>query len=331
MKRSIISGFLAAVFTILIPVFFTGTDKTFALDMPAPVPVTSEAASDSVPERTVNAIVIHRNQPLSLDESTTVPVEIHGSTQSMSLRDYLIGVLAGEMPADFEPEALKAQAVATRTYTLHRLEGGLPLSDDPAVCQAFSSITASVDRWGSQQEQYIRKLTEAVAATDGQVLTYDGKLISATYFSCSGGKTESAQAVWGSSVPYLVSVDSPGEEAAEVYESQVVVDMDTFLSTLAVESPTVSDPVYTPGGGVDTITIGGTPFTGTQLRSLFGLRSTMFTITPEEDTVTFHVQGFGHRVGMSQYGAQAMAEQGYDYRDILTWYYTGVTLETYQQ
>ena len=236
----------------------------------------------------------------------------------------------GEMPASYELEALKAQAVAARTYTLHRLAGGGTLSDDPSVCQAFIPMDRAQDKLGTDWETLLGKLHQAVDETDGQVLTYNGQLISATYFSGSGGKTESAQAVWGSDIPYLVSVESPGEETTSDYESTVTVPLSEFLNTLEITAPTVSSVSYTTGDGVDTIVIGGKTFTGLQLRSAFQLRSTRFQMTITEDAVTFDVLGNGHRVGMSQCGAEAMAESGSSYQDILLWYYTGVTLTQWQ-
>ena len=148
---------------------------------------------------------------------------------------------------------------------------------------------------------------------------------------CGMGAKTAAQAVWGGSVPYLVSVDSPGEEDASGFSSTVTVDREEFMDTLGVSSTGVSAVTYTDGEGVDTMTIGGETFTGVELRQMFSLRSTRFTMEVAADTVTFSVQGFGHRVGMSQNGARVMAEQGSTYEEILRWYYTGVTLEIWQQ
>ena len=186
------------------------------------------------------------------------------------------------------------------------------------------------EKLGEDWDALLQKLHQAVEETDGQVLTYNGQLISATYFSGSGGKTESAQAVWGSEIPYLVSVDSPGEEENSDYESAVTVPLSEFLDALDIAKPTVSSVTYTAGDGVDTMVIDGKTFTGLQLRSTFGLRSTRFELTVTEDQVIFDVLGNGHRVGMSQCGAEAMAQNGYDYQDILLWYYTGVTLTQWQ-
>lgn len=327
MKSRILTGLFASLMAVLLPLPLLGMTPENAAS-PAEVPV-SEAPSPEATPRSIQEIIIHENQSPSIDQQLLLSVLIDGEETEMTLKEYLVGVLMGEMPASFEMEALKAQAVAARTYTLRRLEQGGTLSNDPSVCQAFGDISSAQEKWGEDWETFTERLYGAVEKTDGQVLTYNGALISATYFSCSGGKTESAQAVWGSEIPYLVSVDSPGEEDASGYESTVTVDMSEFLAALDISNPSVSAVTYTPGGGVDTLTMDGRDFAGTEMRSLFGLRSTMFSMSIEADTVTFYVQGYGHRVGLSQYGAQAMARQGSSYEDILKWYYTGVTLENY--
>ena len=269
----------------------------------------------------MEAILIHRAAESSYDREFALSVSLDGVAQTMNLEEYITGVVLGEMPVSFDTDALKAQAVATRTYTLQQLAAGKSLSDDPSVCQAFvPADTASAEN--------LQKVQKAVRETAGEVLTYDGNLITATYFSCSGGKTEDASAVWGGNVPYLKSVESPGEEFASVFESTVTVSPEEFQNTLGISDTGISAITYTPGGGVETITFGDTTFYGTDLRDLFSLRSTMFSLEITGDAAVFSVRGNGHRVGMSQYGAQAMAEQGNDYRDILKWYYTGVEITT---
>ena len=339
MTNSIRSGLLAATAAIALPLLICGMGRrTSAASAAAAVSPSSSAAptaaisQPSPSQRRVQEIIVHENQPADVgfhDESQMVTVSIGGTDQEMPLHDYLTGVLMGEMPASFSMEALKAQAVAARTYTLHRLADGGVLSDDPTVCQAFIPLENAQEKLGSDWERLLAKLHDAVSETDGLVLTYQGQLISATYFSGSGGKTESAQAVWGSEIPYLLSVDSPGEEETSDYESTVTVPLPEFLSTLGIDDPGVSSVSYTTGGGVDAIVIGGSNFTGLELRKLFGLRSTRFSMTVTEDSVLFDVLGNGHRVGLSQCGAEAMARNGNSFEEILCWYYSGVTLEPY--
>ncbi len=347
MKSTIVSGFLAAAAAVSLPLLICGMGKptpdSISASAPSPAIAVQETPqptlSASAAPRTVQEIIVHHSvesdaQPQEAayfgDHTQAVSVTVDGTPEDMTLHDYLTGVLMGEMPASYDLEALKAQAVAARTYTLHRLAGGGTLSDDPSVCQAFIPMDRAQDKLGTDWEALLGKLNQAVEETDGQVLTYNGQLISATYFSGSGGKTESAQAVWGSDIPYLVSVESPGEEETSDYESTVTVPLSEFLETLQITAPTVSSVRYTAGDGVDTIVIGGKTFTGLQLRRTFQLRSTRFQMTIAEDAVTFDVLGNGHRVGMSQCGAEAMAQSGSSYQDILLWYYTGVTLTQWQ-
>lgn len=255
-----------------------------------------------------------------------------GFVAELPLDSYLTGVLLAEVPASFHPEALKAQAVVSRTYTLRKLAHskhvGADICADSSCCQA----------WRSQKDmplESIQAAAEAVRATDGLVLTYDGSLIEATFFSCSGGRTEDAVAVWGSDVPYLQAVDSPLEDAPHNADT-FSISTGEFAQAIRQASPEADlsgDPsdwfgsvTATPGGGVDTVEIGGVRFTGVELRSLLGLRSTVFAVNLSGDTFSFETRGYGHRVGMSQYGAQAMALTGSSYSDILLHYYTGVSL-----
>ena len=342
MKNSIISGFLAAAAAVSVPLLICGMGSRMSSPAPASAAQVQSSAADVSPSptgRTIQEIIIHHSalsegkaeaSSVTGDRNQTVTVTVSGAPEDMTLHDYLTGVLMGEMPASYQSEALKAQAVAARTYTLHRLSGGGSLSDDPSICQAFLPLEQAQEKLGEDWEALLQKLHQAVEETDGQVLTYNGQLISATYFSGSGGKTEAAQAVWGNEIPYLVSVESPGEETTSDYESTVTVPLSKFLEALDITQPTVSSVTYTPGDGVDTMVIDGTAFTGLQLRSTFHLRSTRFQMTVTEDQVIFDVLGNGHRVGMSQCGAEAMAQSGYDYAEILLWYYTGVTLTEWQ-
>ena len=300
------------------------------VDTPAAMP-----SATPEQERRIQEFVVHQSSntaettAASVDAETQVCVLVSGEETEMTLRDYLVGVVMAEMPAEFQLEALKAQAVAARTYTLSRLAQGGMLSDDPAVCQAFIPPERAQEKLGENWENLLWKLRCAVEETDGEVLLYDGALISATYFSCSGGTTEDAAAVWGGDVPYLVSVDSPGEEMADAYESEAVFSYAQLEEMLEIDTISVGDVTYTDGGGVAEISIGGKTFSGTQLRKRLGLRSTKFTMELAPETVTFYVLGNGHRVGMSQYGANAMAQAGKSYEEILKWYYTGVELREY--
>lgn len=257
-------------------------------------------------------------------------IEDQNDVLKMELDDYILGVILGEMPADFETEALKAQAVAIRTYTLRSVEKGTKhlegyLCTDASCCQAYSDPK-------DFPEEVIDKFRTAVKETADLVITYNGELIDATYFSCSGGLTEDAFAVWGADIPYLRSVDSPGEENAERFESILAFSRQEFLTRLGIsESIKLSDSsfvvTYTRGGGVSRMYLADNCFTGVELRSLLELPSTAFTVTVKDDMVYIKSKGFGHRVGMSQYGADAMAISGNGFEEILRHYYPGTVLE----
>lgn len=267
--------------------------------------------------------------------SRDILVRTGETAESKKLETYLVGVVLAEMPASFEEEALKAQAVVARTYTMRTSSTGGKHGDgsvctDYACCQAYIDPEQYRSQGGTQES--IDKITAAVVATAGQVLTYEGKLIEATYFSCSGGSTEDAVAVWGTDYPYLQAVDSPGEEHAAHYTDTVSFTPKQFQSALGVTlsgSPEewFGTVTYTEGGGVDTMEIGGKNYKGTQLRQLLSLRSTAFTVSVGEN-ISITTKGFGHRVGMSQYGADAMALSGKDYTQILEHYYPGTVLTT---
>jgi len=251
-----------------------------------------------------------------------------GETEDMDMEAYLTGVVLAEMPASFETEALKAQSVVARTYTLKVMEAGA--KHGGAVCTDHTCCQAYMDpAQYTGGEENLQKVRSAVLATAGQVLTYEGALIEATYFSCSGGSTEDAVAVWGTDYPYLRATESPGEERAAHFTDSVTFSAAEFAERLGISHVNVGSATYTAGGGVNTIRLGGKAFKGTEVRTLLGLRSTAFSISVEGQTVTVTTRGFGHRVGMSQYGADAMALEGADYGTILAHYYQGTELTNF--
>lgn len=278
---------------------------------------------------------------VSADEQTVIRVKIgEGRVEEMSMADYLWSVTAAEMPASFELEALKAQVVSARTYAYRKMEVGearhtdADVCADIACCQAFITPEQTAALWGEQAAQYTRKIRSAVEQTDGEVVTYQGQIIQAVFFSSASGSTEDAVAVWGNSVPYLVAVDSPEGEGVPNYHTTVVLTAEEFREKFLAAYPQadlsglptgwIQNKSATQSGRVAEITVGGVSVKGTELRTLFGLRSTCFSVETGEDSVTFRVTGYGHGVGMSQYGANTLAQQGKTYIDILKWYYTGV-------
>lgn len=265
----------------------------------------------------------------------------------MDLGEYLLGVVRAEMPASFQPEALKAQAVAARTYTLYKLQTGgnhgdaADICTDHTCCQAYIAEERARENWGEDADVYEKKIEEAVTATDGEVILYGGVPILAVFHSSSAGLTRAAGEVWLSDLPYLQAVSSP--EAAERvpnYYSRVEFPAEELRQKLLAAFPEadlsgplegwLKDARTDSAGSVSTLSVGGVEVKGTSLRTALGLRSACFTWEAQEGTLVFFVTGYGHGVGMSQYGADAMAAEGADYREILTHYYTGVTVEPYR-
>lgn len=263
-----------------------------------------------------------------------------GQITEMDLNEYLWGVVAAEMPASFSQEALKAQAVAARTYALHRgptsNHPDADLCTDYTCCQAWIAKDTAQGNWGDNALAYTNKITTAVADTGNQVILYDGQLIDAVFHSSSGNTTQDAVEVWGNSVPYLQSVESPEGEDVPNYQSEVTMTAQAFKEAFLAaqadaqlgEDPAawISDLQRTDGGSVHTITIGGVTVTGAQARQIFSLRSATFDVSYADGSFTFAVTGYGHGVGMSQYGADTMAKAGKTYQEILLHYYTGVTV-----
>ena len=262
-------------------------------------------------------------------------VEKDGSVTVMQLEDYVRGVVLAEMPATFEMDALKAQAIAARTYVLRRLisadkhrQGAV--CTDYTCCQAYLTDAAYLETRGNQNG--LAKIARAVWETAGLVITYEGDFIEATYFACSGGYTEDALAVWGEEIPYLQAVSSPGEKKGEVYNKEHFFTPAEFAACLGRDlagSPKLwfGDVRTTPGGGVAYMVIGGITYSGVELRKLLGLNSTLFELRADDKGILVRSRGWGHRVGMSQYGADAMALSGSDYRQILAYYYPGTVID----
>ena len=262
------------------------------------------------------------------DEKIFLQVLHENEGIEMSLRDYLIGVVGAEMPQSFPQEALKAQAIAARTFTLRQADRRKHANAD--ICTRSDCCQS----WQAEQSE---QSANAVEQTDGLVITYDDQLIEATYFSCCGNRTEAAAAVWGSDVPYLQSVESIGEEAAPRYTDCVSFDATYFAETLKANYPSIALSAspetwfgkisYTKGGGIDSAVIGGVTISGMELRKLFSLRSTDITFSAHDGQINITTYGFGHRVGMSQYGAKAMAEKNRTFLEILTHYYQNVQIQ----
>ena len=288
------------------------------------------------PSETVTTTTLGQPAGTTGERRITV-LDRSGTVAEISEDAYLTAVVLCEMPAEFEPEALKAQAIVARTYALLRMENGgkhenAAVCMESSCCQGYKTIEEYLSAGGKERD--VEKIKKAVLETKNMVLTYNGDLIEATYFSCSGGYTEDALAVWGTDIPYLRATPSPGEEGAARYTDTVTFSTKEFVNKLGCDIPEnatnwVENIRYTAGGGVESVSMCGKTFSGTTVRQLLGLRSTAFTITVVGDTVSITTKGFGHRVGMSQYGADAMAAGGSSCEEILRHYYQGTELSEY--
>ena len=301
------------------------------------------AGGERVPE-TREGDAQERSAQGQRDSAVLLTVQDGETVESMALDQYLRGVVRGEMPASFELEALKAQAAAERTYVYYQLAAGRkeahPDADvctDPGCCSAWLSEEAAREKWGEDFDGWESRIEEAVAATDGQTALYDGQPILAVFHSSSAGKTAEAGDVWSGDVPYLRSVDSPeGEETVPNYYSAAeftAAEAKTLLAQAHPELTFSGGPDKWFGaaerddsGRVSTVEVCGAPLRGVEVRRIFSLRSACFTVDAAADKVTFRVTGYGHGVGMSQYGANELARQGKTWQEILMWYYADITV-----
>ncbi len=323
---------LSAAETVFSENAYTETEQTSA-DMSA---VSETAAETDAPEKDDEDII------KVLDYTC-------GQVLELSMRDYVIGAVLAEMPATYNIEALKAQAVAARTYAYRQREKqrlspdpllmGADISNDSSRYQAYFTPARAKEFYGSGYEIYSEKAAEAVDLTDRMILVYEGEPIVAAFHSMSSGRTESAETVWGSAVDYLVPVDSSGDEDAPSYIEEKILSENEcreILENSVNGAELSSDPENwivisqrSASGAVTEMTAGGAEISGGEFRSIFSLRSANFTVSYKDGEFTFTTKGYGHGVGMSQFGANTMAENGKNFKEILYHYYTGAELEEY--
>ena len=252
----------------------------------------------------------------------------NGSVINLNMTDYLIGVVSSEMPASFNLEALKAQSVLARTYALKAKQTGKKLTDTVST-QSYIDIDQMKNKWGNSFNTYYNKIKNAVENTNGEYLSYNGNYIEALYHSTNNGKTESSLDVFGNYYPYLISVSSEYDKNASSYLRTINMPLDTISNKLGLSlnnNSVISILSYTDGGNIKEININGNNFSGKKVRELLGLRSADFDISISDNNANITTRGYGHGVGMSQYGANGMANAGYGYKDILSHYYPGTTL-----
>ena len=252
----------------------------------------------------------------------------NGSVINLNMTDYLIGVVSSEMPASFNLEALKAQSVLARTYALKAKQTGKKLTDTVST-QSYIDIDQMKNKWGNSFNIFYNKIKNAVENTNEEYLSYNGNYIEALYHSTNNGKTESSLDVFGNYYPYLISVSSEYDKNASSYLRTISMPLDTISNKLGLSlnnDSVISILSYTDGGNIKEININGNNFSGKKVRELLGLRSADFDISISDNNANITTRGYGHGVGMSQYGANGMANAGYSYKDILSHYYPGTTL-----
>ncbi len=261
----------------------------------------------------------------NFEESVTI-YRKNGQVITITLEEYLVGVVGAEMPAAFNIEALKTQAVISRTYALRSKEVGRKLTDTVDT-QVYLDNNELKNKWGSDYDKYYSKIKNAVDSTTGEAIYYNGNLIDAVFHSTSNGKTEDPKYVWGSDIPYLKSVDSNWDINSSSYLREDVKDLENVLNILGVSSSDFNIESRDESGRVLKVSVGDKSYTGVELRNLLGLRSADFDIEIIDNTIKFTTRGYGHGVGLSQYGANGMANSGYNYKDIIRHYYTGVSVK----
>ncbi|OEF99809.1 stage II sporulation protein D [Vulcanibacillus modesticaldus] len=319
--------FLLGASMILIPIFFV-----IFLN----VPVANETAFDTAFIKKIE---------LELDPSKNVPISVYRANskkiETYPLEEYVRGVVAAEMPTEFELEALKAQAIAARTYIVKRIaekdfsdvpEGAVV--SDTVKHQVFLSDDELKKIWGIAYTERISKINKAINETIGQVITYQGKPIDALFFSTSNGYTENSEDYFEKEVPYLRSVASPWDNQSPKFQTSLTISYDVIKSKLNVDPVILASTGQkwieiletTAGKRVKKIRIGDKILSGRQIRELFNLSSSSFTFETKGDEVVFYTKGYGHGVGMSQYGANGMAKEGRTAQEIIKYYYTGVEI-----
>lgn len=297
---------------------------------------TAPPASKSIPKE--------KNASQKEAKKTVLRCLLQGKVQELELEEYLWGVVAAEMPASFAQDALCAQAVAARTYTLYRMAEPTPnhpeadICGDPGCCQAWISRKERLADWAkSERKECEKKLNNAISQTKGLALYYHDTPIMAAFHAASAGSTKSAEEVWGEAYPYLQEVPSPEDDSmVPNYYSTVTVSREEFSQAFLSAYPKAkldgdcegwfTDTQFDEAGLPTAMVVGGVTAPTGRIRTLFGLRSASFSVECQEDSVTFYVTGYGHGVGMSQYGANALAKEGKNFREILEWYYPGTEL-----
>ena len=348
MKKLLIYILVLILIVFTIPIVFT---KSFEEKKE----VASIENNESFQENSIMEEAQEENENQSLEENkamydykeySTIKL-LHTKTntiEEITLDEYLYGVVSAEMPASFEKEALKAQSIVARTYTIYKIinnsgkHDGADICDDSACCQAWISKEDRFSKWEeNDRESNWQKILNSVEETKGKIITYDGKPINAFFHSNSGGKTEIPVNVWGGSdYPYLQAVETSGEDGYNQYYSEVTLSEEELTQKMTNNYSDFSinfendDEIrileHTDSGRVKTIKIGNKNLSGVEARAIFSLKSANFEVKKENKNITFSVVGYGHGVGMSQTGADSLAKAGKSYDEIIKHFYTGVEI-----
>ncbi|HJJ14375.1 MAG TPA: stage II sporulation protein D [Clostridiaceae bacterium] len=336
MRKLIIYIFILILISFLIPILFTNkfgdSKQTFS-------------KIENIDNKNENSSNINESS-YDYKKYNTVKV-LHtktGSVENLNLDEYLYGVVSAEMPASFEKEALKAQSIVARTYTIYKIihnagkHQEADICDDSGCCQAWISKEDRLNKWDEKERKSNwNKIVSAVKETKGKIITYNGEPINAFFHSNSGGSTEAPINVWGGSgYPYLQTVQTSGEEAYTQYKSEVNMQKQELIDKIKSkyqdfsinfeEENAIQILEYTKGNRVKTIKIGNKNLSGVEVRSIFGLKSANFEVEIDGDNIIFSVIGYGHGVGMSQTGADSLAKQGKNCEEIITHFYIGVEI-----
>ena len=335
------------------PIIFLIGTMTFCILLPVLISVLFYGKNEISSSESTKNIMKKSEQDKDTYEtvdSTSPTITVYNcstnKTEKMDIETFLYGVVASEMSSDFSEEALKAQAVAARTYIIYKIENnmtqghnGADICTNSNHCQAYASYEELKNKKGDEWiKNSYPKIKQAVDDTKGHILTYDNKAILPLYFSTSSGKTENSEEVFSAQYPYLKSVSSPYEEQSPKYYTEKKINKNDFVnllkknySSISISSENLNNTVKildrTTAGSVNTIQVGNKKITGRNMRTIFGLNSSNFDLGFNSDTVIFKVKGYGHGVGMSQWGAEGMAQKNYKYDEILFHYYTDTQIK----
>lgn len=306
-------------------------------------PAENETEVQSVPEETVKT---DKTETVK-DDTISVFMTADNETEVMDMRDYIIGAVSAEVPASYDKEAIKAQALAAVTFAEYRKQngsdeeiGGADISDDSSIHQGYMAKEEMQEKWGDAFDTYYEKVADAVDEVLDKIITYDGEPIMAAYHAISSGKTESAKNMWGEDIRYLRTVDSEWDKDSARYSSEVIYSVGELQEMLknienadfsGDETDWIKIKSTSDAGTVLEAEVCGTEMTGMEIRNLLSLRSPVFEVEYEDGDFVFAVSGYGHGVGMSQNGANCMAQDGYTYEEIIAHYYPGTVIEERKQ